>query len=285
MTSHQSQIDRAALQFYADNGVSVLLGDEPRDYYAPPELVAPVTPMPSAGLSNIVQAASKTMAAPPVLGASDARNEAVKLAKAATTLDELREAIQEFDGIALKKTASNMVFSSGNAEAPIMLIGNAPMTEDDRTGECFLGENGALLDKILACIGIDRGAEDAAKSIYLTNILNWRPPGNRSPSVGEIEASLPFIERHIQLIQPKILVLCGGVTAKALLGRSESISRLRGTWHDYTPQSKELASDAAPIPTIATFSPANLLKTPTQKRGMWADMITLQKQREALELL
>ena len=290
MTANTAQLYKQALQFHADNGVDVAVNDTPRDYYAAPAMPSPKAAMPSAPAPQMPQGAQPSIVEQaavmaPVLGASDARNEAIKVASAANTLEELREAIQSFDGIPLKKTASNMVFSSGNPAAAIMLIGDAPISDDDRAGEAFLGENGALLDKILACIDIKRGAEDVKNSIYLSNILNWRPPGNRSPAQGEIEASLPFIERHIQLAQPKLLIFCGGVAAKALLGRSEGISRLRGKWHDYMPQVEEYSAGASVIPAIATYSPANLLKTPTQKRGMWADILSVQQKREALGLL
>jgi DNA polymerase len=109
--------------------------------------------------------------------------------------------------------------------------------------------------------------------------LNWRPPGNRTPSPAEIEVSLPFIERHIALVKPRLLILCGSVAAQALLGRSESISRLRRTWHSYTPQISE-AGNAPPIPALATYHPAYLLKTPSQKKAVWQDMLTVMEKKD-----
>lgn len=266
----------ATLQWYIDNGVDEALGDAPTDYYAiadkPIEIPKRDDPKPA----KIATAAPQ---ASPVLGASDARTEAVKLAKAANNLDDLRQAIADFDGIGLKKTASNMVFSDGNAKAKIMLIGDAPATDEDREGKPFAGVTGQLLDKILACIDIDRGSEDELSSIYISNVLNWRPPGNRTPAPGEIEASLPFIERHIQLINPDILIFCGGAAAKALLGSGDGISKLRKKWHDYEPQTEELRGDSKPIKAIVTFHPSQLLTTPTHKKAVWADMLSIQKHR------
>src|SRR5262249_7051997 len=132
----------------------------------------------------------------------------------------------------IRKTATNTVFCDGNPASPVMLVGEAPGADEDRLGRPFVGVSGQLLDRILKCIDLDRAQEDPARAIYISNILNWRPPGNRTPSPAEIEVSLPFIERHIMLAKPKLIILCGGVSAKALLGREEGISRLRKTWHD-----------------------------------------------------
>lgn len=218
----------------------------------------------------------------PPLGASDARTEAIKLAVSANNLDELKAVIAEFDGLALKKTASNLVFGDGDPGADIMLIGEAPGKDEDLQAKPFVGESGQLLDRILKASGISRLGEDGHKSIYVSNILNWRPPGNRTPSPGEIDVSLAFIERHIQLIKPKLLIFCGGVAAKALLGKAEGISRLRNEWHDYLPQCAELNKGSDSIPSIATFHPSYLLKTPAQKKAVWADMISLQKKMQEI---
>lgn len=261
---------QAALAWYLDNGIDEVLGDEPVDRSIPPV---------------VANAPEKPTVEAPLLGASDARSEAVKLASSAKTLEELREAIQVFEGIQLKKTATNLVFCDGNPESSIMLIGEAPGADEDRLGKPFVGVSGQLLDKIFACIDLDRTEEDASKAVYISNILNWRPPGNRTPSPGEVEASLPFIERHIQLVQPKLLIFCGGVAAKGLLGRADSISRMRKTWHDYMPQTPEYQADAKPIPAIATYHPAYLLRTPSQKKAVWADMLMLQKKRQELGLV
>ena len=161
-----------------------------------------------------------------------------------------------------------------------MLIGEAPEADEDRAGKPFAGEGGQLLDRILACIGIDRTASDPENAIYIASLLNWRPPGNRSPSAAELELSLPFIERHIALVKPKLLVFCGGGAAKALLNTNDGISKLRGRWHSYVAQTPGMES--TPIPAIATYEPALLLKTPSQKRAVWHDMLMLAEKRQEL---
>ncbi|MGB4107303.1 MAG: uracil-DNA glycosylase [Alphaproteobacteria bacterium] len=264
------QAYKAALEWHLDNGADEALENEP-----PKRQPQAVTETP---VFESLPEKAPAMAAPPavqLLGRNDARAESEKLAAAANTLDELREAIQSFDGIALKKTATNLVFCDGNPCASVMLVGEAPGADEDRLGKPFVGVSGQLLDKILKCINLDRKEEDPARAIYISNILNWRPPGNRTPSPAEIDVSLPFIEKHIALVKPKLLILCGGVSAKALLNTEQSVSRLRGKWHDYTPSSPFL-KDVAPIPAIATYHPAYLLRTPSQKRAVWQDMLTLQ---------
>ncbi len=256
------------LEWYIDQGVTDALLDAAIDRTI---MVEPtIVPI----IKNN-QTASKASSAPVFLGKSEALEESIKLAKSASTLEELQKTIAEFDGIALKKTASNMVFSDGNPKSEIMLIGDAPAADEDRSGKPFCGEHGALLDKILASIGLSR------EEVYISNILNWRPPGNRTPTITEIDVSLPFIERHIQLINPKILILCGGIAAKSLLGRSESISRLRKSWHNYKPQT-DLGRGKCSIPAIVTYTPSSLLKNPLQKKSVWEDMLSLQEKVKSL---
>ena len=277
----QAHAQKAALQFYLDHGVDEALVDAPVDRTKVKEKPAVVAKEPA---REQTAPARQSYATPPqqdvLLGASDARAEAVKLAQAAKTLDELKDAITAFDGIAIKKTATNLVFCDGNPKAEVMLVGEAPGADEDRQGKPFVGVSGQLLDKILACIDLSRSEDDPQKAVYISNILNWRPPGNRTPSPAEIEVSLPFIERHIQLIQPKVLIFCGGGSAKSLLAIGDSISRLRKTWHDYTPQS--LPGEASAIPGIATYHPAYLLRTPAQKKAVWADMLQIKAKLAAL---
>lgn len=267
----------AALQWYIDNGIDEVLTDAPVDRFA----LAPPAPKPMAAPKQTptMSVAKQAAAAPatPILGANDAQIEAVKLANAATTLDELKDAIQNFDGIEIKKTATNIVFADGNPKAKIMLIGEAPAADDDRAGKPFCGSSGHLLDRILSFIGLSRAAEQPEDSIYLTNILNWRPPGNRTPTSAEITVSLPFIERHIALVKPDIIILCGAVAAKTLLGRTEGISRLRKAKHSYQTQTADLKDKCKNIPAIATYHPDYLLTTPLQKKAVWADMLALKQ--------
>jgi DNA polymerase len=220
-----------------------------------------------------------------ISGSIAAKEEAIKLAKAANTLDELKAAIQAFDGLAIKTTATQIVFADGNPSASVMLIGDAPESEEDRVGKPFVGESGQLLDKILACIGLDRTADDMTKAVYVSNILNWRPPGNRTPTPVECDLSLPFIERHIQLVKPKFLILCGKASAQTLLGVNDTLPKLRGKFHDYKTLTTDLASDALPIPALVTFSPVYLLKNPTQKRAVWQDMLMLRQRMCNISLI
>lgn len=277
---------KAALQFYAEHGVDVAVNDDVIDKTALKDIITQPEAPTLQSADDQTSFAKQAAEAPPImLGKADSHPKAIELAKSAQTLEELKEAIAEFDGISLKKTATNMVFCDGNPDAKVMLIGEAPGADEDRQGKPFVGISGQLLDKIFACIGIERTEEDPLKSIYISNIINWRPPGNRTPAPAEIEVSLPFIERHIQLIKPELIILCGGVAAKSLLGSGDSISRLRKTWHDYTPQNADIAENIKPIPAIATYHPAYLLRTPAQKKAVWADMLMLNEKRKTLNLL
>lgn len=260
--------DIAALGWYIDSGVNEILSDVPQDRTKLVEVQVSPVQMSSPRAQGDAPAAA-------FLGKTDAYEEALKLAQAANTLEELAQAISVFDGVAIKKTATNMVFSDGNPKARIMLVGEAPGADEDRQGKPFVGVSGQLLDRILKCIDLDRSEENPAKSVYISNILNWRPPGNRTPNEAEIAVSLPFIEKHIQLIQPDVLILCGGVSAKALLGSVDSISRLRNRWHDYKPQTQGLVASAKSIPAIATYHPSFLLRTPSQKKAVWKDVLEI----------
>ena len=186
------------------------------------------------------------------------------LAAAATTLDELKAAIQDFDGIELKQTATNLVFSDGVPTAKIMVIGEAPGSDEDRLGKPFVGMSGRLLDKILAAAGFSR-----TSNLYITNVLNWRPPGNRKPTPLEIHLSLPFLHRHIELIDPDFILCPGGISAVTLTGSADGITKLRGRWHDITLPSGKTYK------LLPTFHPAFLLRSPSQKRQVWGDMLKL----------
>jgi len=211
---------------------------------------------------------SATQATPAGRGegaAEAALRHARALAAEAHDLDALHAALGGFEGCALKATATNLVFADGTPQARVMLVGEAPGADEDRQGRPFVGTSGQLLDRMLGWIGLSR-----ADSIYITNVLFWRPPGNRTPTVAEKAACLPFVERHIALVRPEILVLAGGSSAKTLLGRDEGVLRLRGRWFDY--QNPDLS---APIPALVTLHPAYLLRQPAQKRYAWRDLLAL----------
>ena len=183
----------------------------------------------------------------------------------AQSLESLKEIVSGFEGCALKLTAKSTVFGAGNEKAEIMFIGEAPGADEDRCGLPFVGKSGRLLEKMLSSIGCKR------EDVYITNIVLWRPPGNRTPTDSEVAICLPFIKKQIELIAPKIIVFLGGRSANALLDNTDSISRLRGRWLEYT-----LSRDKV-IPAIATFHPAFLLRNPASKSKVWADFLMLKK--------
>jgi DNA polymerase len=185
-------------------------------------------------------------------------------AAAAPDLNALRAALESYDGITLRKTATHLVFADGNPAAKVMLVGEAPGADEDRLGLPFVGVSGQLLDRMMAAIGLDR------TSFYITNVCFWRPPGNRKPTDIELAAQKPFVERHIELVNPQVLVLVGAASAQGMLQTTEGITRLRGRWFEYrTP------GLAAPIPTLPIFHPAYLLRQPAQKRETWRDLLKL----------
>ncbi len=188
------------------------------------------------------------------------------------SLADLRDVLSRFDGCALKKTASNLVFSDGNPDARIMLIGEAPGRDEDRMGLPFVGESGQLLDKMLASVGFAR------HDVYITNALPWRPPGNRTPSSEEIQMLWPFLNRHIELKAPDIIVALGGSSAKLLLETTTGILRLRGTV-------TERSFGGRSIPILATLHPAYLLRAPIQKRESYKDLLRLRDMADKLTSL
>ncbi len=207
----------------------------------------------------------------PFLGDGETPASAREIAAACHDLASLRQALERFQGCGLKATAKHTVFADGNPKAKVMLVGEAPGREEDIQGLPFVGRSGQLLDRMLAAIGLDR------TQVYISNILPWRPPGNRTPTSGEIAVCLPFIERHIVLAQPDILVLLGGISAKALLDTNEGIVRLRGRWKIYRSGERQ-------IPALPSFHPAYLLRQPAQKRQTWQDMLALRVRIDSLNV-
>ncbi len=285
MREDEDKARRAAdLAWLVQAGADEAIEASPQNRYreaARPESAAPVrTPAaaptqaampPPAARSRPISTARPPSPPPRLEGAAEASRAARELAAAAHSLKDLEEALQGFDGCPLKETATNLVFGDGNPESRVMLVGEAPGADEDRQGKPFVGVSGQLLDRMMGWIGLDR-----ATGFYITNILYWRPPGNRQPTAAEVAACLPFIERHIELVDPEILVLVGGSSAKTLLGRNEGILRLRGQWFQY--QSPGMAR---PIPALATLHPAYLLRSPAQKAEAWRDLLALaQKLRE-----
>lgn len=250
-----------ALKWQLDVGVDEAVDDIARDRTALPQIPAVTITTYEAPVSVPLPVEMKAA----VQGAAVSGADAQSLAAKAQTLDELRAALESFEGLAIRKTATNLVFSDGIAGSRVMLVGEAPGADEDRLGKPFVGVSGQLLDRMLACIGLSR-----QENIYISNILNWRPPGNRNPTASEIAISLPFIQRHIELAKPDVLLLAGGVAAKALLDTAEGITKMRGKWFDYS-----LPGLPKPVKTMAIFHPAYLLRSPGQKALAWQDLLTL----------
>ena len=185
------------------------------------------------------------------------------MAEAAADLPALKAALEAFHGCALKATASNLVFARGAPQARVMIIGEAPGRDEDAQGAPFVGRAGRLLDKMLAAIGLDE------TSAYITNVVFWRPPGNRKPTDQEIEACRPFAERHIALVKPDLLVFAGGISTQTMLRTKSGIMSQRGRWMDY-----ELP-DGSKIPALPIFHPAFLLRRPQEKAKAWVDLLSL----------
>jgi uracil-DNA glycosylase len=249
-------------------GADEALGDSPVDRLRPlPEqpASAPAPPSGPPGPQAVVRAFAS------VSGAQAALQSAREIAAACVTLDELRAAIDGFTACPLRTTANKTVFADGRAGAAVMLIGEAPGRDEDLQGLPFVGRSGQLLDRMLAAVGLDRRGRDNA--VYISNVLPWRPPGNRAPTTEEAAMCLPFVERHIVLAQPRFLVLLGGAAAKFLLRVEDGIMRLRGRWRTYEPSD----SEGLTIPVMPTLHPAYLLRQPAQKSMAWRDLLQVRK--------
>jgi DNA polymerase len=265
----------AALNFYIDAGVDEVIGMSPVDRFAE-SLVVPSPPAATSRHTVSRPTRSPTQSPPQarVQAVTEAETTAKALAAAAKDLAALREAMAGFDLCPLKKTAANTVFGAGNPAADIMLVGEAPGADEDRQGQPFVGVSGQLLDRMLASIGLDRD------TVYITNMLAWRPPGNRKPTGEETAMCLPFIRRHIELVAPKILVFVGGTAATTLLDSRDGITRMRGRWFDYAVGGEGADAGNPAIPAMPIFHPAYLLRQPALKRLAWIDLLALKARRE-----
>ncbi len=263
MTSTLGNPARDLLDFYTEAGVDALLGEEPIDRFAMAE--PPPSPIRTARPATPPAFEAKAAPAGPAPPAPDEAALAARAAaKTAKTLEELRGILDKFDGCALKATASQLVFADGNPAARVMLVGEAPGRDEDIEGLPFVGRSGKLLDRMLAAIGLDR------TSVYIANIVPWRPPGNRTPTPQESQICLPFILRQIELVDPDILVCLGGPSAQTLLGIKEGITKTRGRWFTFDTGKREIRA-------MPTFHPAFLLRSPLQKRFAWRDFLAIKK--------
>ena len=263
----------AMLKWYGEMGVDDVIGEAPVDRYAaaaqapkpgkPPLRQAPRQP----------QAMSEPRAAPPPAATASADELAAgaeKLAGACATLDELRTALEAFDDCSLKRTAKNLVFCDGNPDGRVMFIGEAPGRDEDLQGKSFVGRSGQLLDRMLAAIELDR------TSVYIANVIYWRPPGNRDPSPLEMAQCRPFIKRQIELANPDIIVSIGAVPARELIGTTSGILRLRGQWKSYNVSGRK-------VPMMPSLHPAYLLRQPAQKKLAWRDFLAIRRKLDELD--
>ncbi len=248
---------RALLEWQIEAGVDEAICDAPIDRYAldaaPPRIETKPAPPAAAALAT----------------APDPVQAATAIAAEAQSLEDLATAQAAFPYCDLRKGARNFVFADGMAGARVMIVGEAPGRDEDRDGRPFVGRAGQLLDRMLAAIDLSRQAHDPASAVYITNVLPWRPPSNRTPDAAEIAMMLPFLARHIALAAPDVLVVMGNTPCQALLGRS-GITRLRGTW-----------THAENLPALPMFHPAYLLRTPAAKREAWADLLSLRARLNA----
>jgi uracil-DNA glycosylase family 4 len=300
MTPDRTKAARELLAFYLEAGADALLGEETVDRFGSQGEAPSARPMvrdaglrpaphqeaprdrgrtlprfeePAAGGrldssdgAQRAKAEGRATATPPGAPASpdvaimDARTQA----RSATSLDELRRILAGFDGCELKRHAKQLVFADGNPQARVMFVGEAPGREEDQEGLPFVGKSGKLLDLMLKAIGLDR------TTVYIANVIPWRPPGNRTPTPQETQICLPFIRRHIELADPEVLVCLGNPSSQAMLGFTEGITKTRGRWLAYDTGTREIRA-------VATLHPAYLLRSPIYKRLAWRDFLAIRK--------
>lgn len=254
----------AALQWLQELGALDPVLDAPLDRFALAErqAQAPVAAAPAAAAG--APARRPVAPAPEPVVQADPVAVARLAARAAATLEGLRAALAEYPHCELKQGARNTVFADGNPAARVMIVGEAPGRDEDQQGLPFVGRAGQLLDRMLAAIGLSRGGPDAQHAVYITNVMPWRPPSNREPTPEEMAMMVPFLQRHVELAAPDLLVVMGNTPAQAVLGR-RGITRLRGTW-----------TEAWGLPVLPMLHPAYLLRNPAAKREAWADLLALQ---------
>lgn len=266
---------KSLLEWYIEAGVTESCGSEAGLVTVQAESKPAPSAMPSATKGSAVQndtilyQRAPETARQAISNLAQATPEACKNARElcdkALSLEQLKEIVENFEGCALKFNAKNTVFGAGNDKARVMIIGEAPGADEDRIGKPFVGRSGHLLEKMLNAIGLNR------EEVYITNVLPWRPPGNRTPTDGEVAVCLPFLKKQIELIKPQIILLLGGSAANALLDNNEPISKLRGRWLEYT------STDKSKIAALASFHPAFLLRNSAQKGKAWVDFLRVLK--------
>jgi uracil-DNA glycosylase family 4 len=261
----------AAIEWLVEMGANEIIGSEPVNRLVLPPSSATAPEPPRSAAPGIVR--PSTIIAQYGNGAamqSSGANDSTAMAAECSTLAEIEQALMRFDACPLKKTATNLCFADGNPEAQVMLIGEAPGRDEDIQGKPFVGRSGQLLDRMLAAIGLSRHGRTPEESVYISNVIFWRPPGNRTPPDQETLMCLPFVRRAIEIKRPRFLVCLGATPTQRLIGKSEGILKLRGRWFDFS-------SGGDTIPLLATLHPAYLLRQPAQKRLAWRDFLSLKQ--------
>ena len=278
MTPEPAPTAAQLLAFYLEAGVDCALMEKPVNRLAEPEIaplpaetsLAPQTRSQSSQINpkanpSVQQGTSAAIAGREPLPTPEAAIlSAREAARTAPTLEGLRELLENFDGCALRATATRLVFADGNPKSRIMFVGEAPGRDEDIEGLPFVGRSGKLLDRMMAAIGLDRS------TVYIANVIPWRPPGNRTPTPQETQICLPFIQRQIELVNPDVMVTLGNPSTQALLGTREGIMRTRGKWMEYDTGTRTIRA-------MATFHPAYLLRSPSYKRLAWQDLRAIRK--------
>lgn len=262
----------AALAWQIELGADECIGGAPANRFdeaaKAPALPGPVAARPREPESTPTPMPRQAaVVAPQETESAGAVTEARRLAAEAETLEGLHQAMAGFDGCALKKGARNTVFADGNPAARVMFIGEAPGRDEDREGKPFVGRSGQLLDRMLAAIGLDRRSEDASTAAYITNVLPWRPLADRDPSTDESLMMWAFLERHIELAAPEVIVTLGRPAASVLTERAIRMTRERGRW--------ERPMRGGGRPVLLTLHPAYLLRQPAEKAKVWRDLLSL----------
>ena len=263
----------SALAWLLEAGADEAMGETPVNRLAAAQSAPAKTPAAPAPLTRPQQASPVAATLSPSGRGEDAIGDAIAAAAAANSLAGLKAALEAFEGCSLKRGAANTVFADGTPESGIMFIGEAPGRDEDRIGKPFVGKAGQLLDRMLASIGLDR-----ATNCYITNVINWRPPENRDPTPEEAAMCLPFLRRHIELVDPKIIILLGAVAARHVMGITEGIMRSRGRWMEYRVGDRM-------VPIMPTLHPAYLLRQPAHKKLAWRDLQALAARIEEAGIL
>src|SRR5215216_5252741 len=252
---------RGHLRWLLEMGADEIVAEAPVDRLKPkPKPQAPLPQSPAASRLDLRALPSRAASSDQAIG--DAR----AVAAACTSLADIAAALRQFDACPLKRTATNLVFADGNPQARVLFIGEAPGRDEDEQGKPFVGRSGQFLDRMLAAIGLSRHSADPATAAFITNVIYWRPPGNRKPTDAETLMCLPFVMKTIELAKPEFLVCLGATPTQRLLETTEGILKLRGTWRDFNG-----------IPLLATLHPAYLLRQPAQKRLVWRDLLSLRR--------